>query len=128
MRLHAFLICALLAVASTALPAQTASATRLSAVAPDSAAGQQLVQRLRAGGLVLFFRHADTRGEPCDRSFRVGDRTGQRKLSLAGRQQAARIGPALQALGIPVEQPVLAARSSARATPPISPSVPGRCR
>jgi phosphohistidine phosphatase SixA len=66
------------------------------------------VERLRSGGLVLFFRHADTRGEPCDRSFRVGDRAGQRNISPAGREQAARIGPALEALGIAVERPVLA--------------------
>ncbi|HEX2546987.1 MAG TPA: histidine phosphatase family protein [Ramlibacter sp.] len=83
-------------------------AAQLAAVAPDSAAGRQLVERLRSGGLVLYFRHADTRGEACDRSFQVGDRPGQRNLSPAGRRQAAQIGPALQALGIPVQKPVLA--------------------
>lgn len=67
-----------------------------------------LTARLRAGGLVLFFRHADTRGEPCDRSFRLGDRPGQRNLSPAGRAQAARLGTALAAAGIPVALPVLA--------------------
>ena len=38
-------------------PAQT-----LTPVGSDSAEGQALIARLRAGGLVLFFRHADTRG------------------------------------------------------------------
>lgn len=75
---------------------------------PEEPAGQALVQRLRRGGLVLFFRHADTTGMPCDRSFRLGDRPGQRNLSEAGREQSQRIGVALQALGIAVERPVLA--------------------
>jgi phosphohistidine phosphatase SixA len=99
------------ALATTLLAAcslQAAAADRLAAVTPESPAGRELVERLRTGGLVLFFRHADTRGEPCDRSFRVGDRAGQRNLSPAGRAQAAQIGPALKALRIPVETPVLA--------------------
>ncbi|MGK7862124.1 histidine phosphatase family protein [Falsiroseomonas sp. E2-1-a4] len=56
----------------------------------------------------MFFRHADTRGENCDRSYRLGDRLGQRNLSPEGRAQAARIGPRLTELGIPVARPVLA--------------------
>jgi len=70
--------------------------------------GAALVARLRQGGLVMFFRHADTRGENCDRSYRIGDRPGQRNLSPEGRAQAARIGPRLAELGIPVARPVLA--------------------
>lgn len=73
-----------------------------------AAAPEATLERLRAGGLVLFFRHADTRGEPCDRSFRIGDRPGQRNLSPAGRDQAARLGAALAAAGIPIALPVLA--------------------
>jgi phosphohistidine phosphatase SixA len=57
---------------------------------------------------VLFFRHADTRGEPCDSSFRVGDRAGQRNISPAGIAQSRRIGERLRELGIPVALPVLA--------------------
>lgn len=78
------------------------------AVTVEEDVGAALVARLRAGGLVLFFRHADTIGEPCDRSFRVGDRDGQRNISAAGRAQAARIGERIAALGIPVALPVLA--------------------
>ncbi len=81
---------------------------RLEAVTPESEAGGALLARLRRGGLVLFFRHADTRGGPCDRSFRVGDRPGQRNISEAGRAQARRIGERLRELGIPVALPVLA--------------------
>lgn len=57
---------------------------------------------------MLFFRHADTRGMPCDRSFRVGDRAGQRNLSAIGRDQARRIGTVLEQAGIPIAFPVLA--------------------
>jgi len=96
------LLLALLAAAPAAAQA------RLVPQPADSAAGAALVERLRQGGLVLFFRHADTRGQPCDRSYRIGDRPGQRNLSPEGRAQAARIGPRLAELGIPVGRPVLA--------------------
>lgn len=75
---------------------------------PTSSEGAALIARLRHGGMVMFFRHADTGGEPCDRSFRIGDRAGQRNISPAGRRQAAEIGSRLAALGIPVALPVLA--------------------
>jgi hypothetical protein len=48
----------------------------LAPVDGTSVEGRALIERLRAGGLVLYFRHADTLGMPCDRSFRVGDREG----------------------------------------------------
>ena len=87
---------------------QPANAQRMAAVAADSPAGAALVARLRVGGLVLFFRHADTGGEPCDRSFAIGDRAGQRNISPAGRAQSVAIGARLAALGIPIAEPVLA--------------------
>lgn len=90
------------------LLALPAAAQRLTPLSDDSAEGRALVARLREGGLVLFFRHADTAGEPCDRSFRIGDRAGQRNISPRGRAQAAAIGARLSALGIPVAAPVLA--------------------
>lgn len=78
------------------------------AVTAHEPRGAALVERLRKGGLVMFFRHADTRGMPCDRTFRIGERDGQRNISAAGREQSARIGQALRELKIPVEHPVLA--------------------
>lgn len=90
------------------LAAPPAMAQRLTPHSDDSAEGQALVARLREGGFVLFFRHADTAGEPCDRSFRIGDRAGQRNISPRGRAQAAAIGGRMAALGIPVATPVLA--------------------
>ena len=77
-------------------------------MAPVVVDASPLLVRLRAGGLVLFFRHADTAGEPCDRSFRLGDRAGQRNISPRGREQSRRIGARFTELGIPVQFPVLA--------------------
>ncbi len=97
----------------TALPViattQAAAADgREQPVTVSDARGAALVERLRKGGLVLFFRHADTRAMPCDRSFRIGDREGQRNISAAGRSQSTSIGQALRELRIPVSLPVLA--------------------
>ncbi len=94
-------------LALAALPA-AARAERLRPVTPDTPEGAALVAALRGGAHVLFFRHADTRGENCDITYRVGDRAGQRNISPAGRAQAARIGQRLADLAIPVEVPVLA--------------------
>jgi phosphohistidine phosphatase SixA len=94
---------ALLMVAAGAAPAR--ELVPVAATAPEA---QVLIERMRRGGLVLFFRHADTAGMPCDRSFRIGDRDGQRNISEAGRAQSRRIGAAMSELGVPVERPVLA--------------------
>lgn len=92
-------------VVASPVPAQVQAEPMvpLSAAAPAAA---PLLERLRQGGLVLFFRHAGTVGEPCDRSFLVGDRRGQRNLSANGRRQATGLGAALARLGVPVAPPV----------------------
>jgi phosphohistidine phosphatase SixA len=90
------------------LPAAATAQARLRPVPAEAPEGQALVARLREGGLVLFFRHADTRGEPCDRSYRIGDRAGQRNLAPEGRAQAVRLGARLAELGIPIAAPILA--------------------
>lgn len=104
LRVGAWLVSLILLVAGGA----GASESPLAAVTADSVPGQELVRRLRLGGHVLFFRHADTTDMPCDRTYRLGDRPGQRNLSPEGREQARRIGARLQELAIPVERPVLA--------------------
>lgn len=66
---------------------------------------EQLIERLQGGGLVVFWRHAET-----DRSFDdydlsdMADCAGQRNLSTVGRNHARRVGDGFRALGIPVEQ------------------------
>ncbi len=104
MRRAALVLAAVAAFASPGLPA----AREAVPVAAESQAGRALVERLRAGGLVLFFRHADTRGMPCDSGYRIGEREGQRNISPAGRDQARSIGAALERLGVPVQRPVIA--------------------
>jgi phosphohistidine phosphatase SixA len=96
----------LLLPALVPLPAKATH--RFSPTTAEEPAGAELLRRLRAGGLVLFFRHADTIGENCDRSFRVGDRNGQRNISPRGAAQSRRIGERLRELGVPLELPVLA--------------------
>jgi len=98
-------VAALLALLAAGIPA---GAQELAPVTADSPQGQRLVERIRRGGLVLFFRHADTAGMPCDVSFRIGDRAGQRNISVRGREQARRIGEAARLLAIPHQRPVLA--------------------
>ncbi|WP_165982205.1 histidine phosphatase family protein [Dankookia rubra] len=90
------------------LPGPAAAEDRPRPVPAEAPEGHALVARLRVGGLVLFFRHADTRGEPCDRTWRIGDRAGQRNLAPEGRAQAVRLGARIAQLGIPVAEPVLA--------------------
>jgi phosphohistidine phosphatase SixA len=90
------------------LAAPATAQTRLVPVTVEQPAGAALLRQLRTGGLVLFFRHADTRGEPCDRRFVAEDREGQRNLSPAGRGQSRQIGQRIAELGIPVARPVLA--------------------
>jgi phosphohistidine phosphatase SixA len=71
---------------------------------PGSApAADALVARLRAGGLILYFRHAITdQSRQDDPRPDLNDRTTQRNLSDRGRAQATEIGTAIRALGIPV--------------------------
>ena len=77
-------------------------------VTPDEPEGQALIENLRQGGLVVFFRHADTTGMPCDSLYRIGQREGQRNISEDGRRQSRQIGEALAALNIPIQEPILA--------------------
>ena len=100
-------VAVLAAVALLAL-APPVAARELVPVALSAVDARPMVDRLRQGGLVLFFRHADTAGMPCDSSYRVGDRAGQRNISERGREQSRRIGAALREQGIPVARPVLA--------------------
>ncbi len=74
------IVCAL---AATPAPDAAATGATERPVSTQDSRGAAIAAGLRKGGLVMFFRHADTRGMPCDRSFRVGDRAGQRNISAA---------------------------------------------
>lgn len=74
-------------------------AHRVSAQAPEPWSA------LRAGGVAILLRHAQTvpgLGDPP--GFRLGDCATQRNLSEEGRRQSRRIGTALAAQGVRVER------------------------
>jgi phosphohistidine phosphatase SixA len=67
--------------------------------------GQALVDLLRRGGNVIFFRHAATdRSQTDSDAQNLENCQTQRNLSEQGRSDARAIGQAFQALGIPVGQ------------------------
>lgn len=71
----------------------------------DTLSGADLVNALRQGGYVIYFRHAQTETDYADQvSAKMGDCSTQRMLSEAGWQQARTIGKAFQDLKIPVGQ------------------------
>lgn len=74
---------------------------------------------LRTGGFVIYFRHAATDQEVAgDAAADLARCETQRNLSAKGREDAARIGNAISALGIPVERvlasPFCRAKDTAR--------------
>jgi phosphohistidine phosphatase SixA len=73
--------------------------------APDTEAlgGRALLAALKAGGLVLYFRHASTDfGQNDEQMTGYEDCARQRNLTDAGRDEARRIGVAIKRLEIPV--------------------------
>ena len=69
------------------------------AVATDAA----LVQALRAGGLVLVMRHANSpRDLPTAQTARPGNTTLERQLDDTGIKAATTVGQSLQALRVPI--------------------------
>jgi phosphohistidine phosphatase SixA len=81
-------------------------------VAPPAAAqpagsksleGAELLAALRAGGYVIYFRHADTDHSKEDqRPVNLDDCATQRVLSEKGRRNSRAIGKAIHALDIPI--------------------------
>lgn len=73
---------------------------------PGHAADPALIEALRGGGFILYFRHAETDWKQTDRRHEAGwdscDPAQMRQLSAAGRDSARRLGEALRRLRIPV--------------------------
>lgn len=81
---------------------ERAGGTRPGSGSP-TAGGEELLERLRAGGAVIVFRHAATdRTDDDDPRVDLGDCSTQRNLTDDGRADARRIGGAFRALRIPV--------------------------
>jgi broad specificity phosphatase PhoE len=69
----------------------------------DALKGPALLQALRQGGYVVFFRHVRTEKDEADQiSAKMGDCATQRMLSEAGWRDARAIGGAFARLAIPV--------------------------
>lgn len=78
-----------------------AAAVAQQAAAPPLA-GADLLTALRAGGHILYFRHADTNHSQVDRGLHLEDCTTQRNLTDRGRDHSRALGEAIRALGIPI--------------------------
>jgi hypothetical protein len=79
-------------------------APALAAEAPGQAlAGPALLEALKQGGYVLYFRHTSTDfGQNDDQMTDFADCTKQRNLTDKGRDEARRIGADIASLGIPI--------------------------
>jgi len=72
---------------------------------PPAMTGMDLLTALRGGGLILYFRHADTDFKQTDaRPVNLADCSRQRNLTDRGREHARSIGAAIPALAIPIGQ------------------------
>jgi phosphohistidine phosphatase SixA len=70
---------------------------------PRSLPGAELLAALRAGGYVLYFRHADTDHSREDqRPVNLDDCATQRVLSEKGRRNSRAIGEAIHTLDVPI--------------------------
>jgi phosphohistidine phosphatase SixA len=76
----------------------------LAATTGDAAlAGRPLLAALKAGGLILYFRHASTDfGQSDEQMTGYEDCTRQRNLTARGRDEARAIGAAIARLGLPI--------------------------
>ena len=76
----------------------------IAAEAPsESLTGAALLQTLRGGGLILYFRHTSTDfGQNDDAMSGYEDCARQRNLTDSGRDEARRIGAAIKRLDIPI--------------------------
>ena len=69
----------------------------------EPSAGPELLAALRAGGYILYFRHADTdHSQNDERMTSVEDCTTQRNLTDRGRDHSRAIGLVIRTLEIPI--------------------------
>ncbi len=91
------------------------------AASADQPVGGALVEALRSGGYVIYFRHAATNWSQQDRLETAGDWTScdperMRQVSVSGRATAREIGVAIRKLGVPVSQVLSSEYCRARET------------
>ncbi len=84
------------------VPEGTAQA-QVSNPPPPALTGRALVNALRAGGYIIYFRHTSTDfGQNDERMTGYEDCASQRNLTDQGRDEARAVGASLRELGIPV--------------------------
>lgn len=92
-----WIACALALCFAAALPALAADPPS------EPLSGDALLQALRSGGLILYFRHTSTDfGQNDDAMSGYEDCVRQRNLTDRGREEARRIGAVIKRLGIPI--------------------------
>jgi hypothetical protein len=90
-------------MAALALSLATALSATAAETPSESLTGAALLQTLRGGGLILYFRHTSTDfGQNDDAMSGYEDCARQRNLTDAGRDEARRIGAAIKRLDIPI--------------------------
>jgi len=82
----------------------TSSASRAPSPQPADTEGGPLLQSLKRGGHVIFFRHAATVPGGDSDLQNLSNCAAQRNLSDRGRQQSEQIGAAFRRLAIPVDR------------------------
>jgi len=96
----AILSCRRAAVAALAL---LAAASALAEQPAATLAGPALLSALRAGGLIIYFRHASTDfGQSDEQMSGYEDCARQRNLTDPGREEARRIGAEIRQLDLPI--------------------------
>jgi hypothetical protein len=96
-RRRRWVACALALVFSAALPLLAAEPPS------ESLTRAALLDALKSGGLILYFRHTSTDfGQNDDAMSGYEDCARQRNLTDRGRDEARRIGEAVKRLGIPI--------------------------
>ena len=89
------------------LPALVLAFSVIGGARAEAISGAALLDILRAGGVTVYFRHAQTNWNQSDRAETVDDITScaperMRQLSSAGRETAKRVGAAIRASGLKV--------------------------
>jgi len=92
-------------LAVAALLALASRGTAVAASDADTLTGRPLLAALKAGGLVIYFRHTSTDfGQSDEQMTGYEDCARQRNLTDRGRDEARAIGAAIKRLALPVGQ------------------------
>jgi broad specificity phosphatase PhoE len=92
-------------LAAAALIALSSAALAVAAGDTETLSGRPLLAALKAGGLVIYFRHTSTDfGQNDEQMSGYEDCARQRNLTDRGRDEARAIGAAIKRLELPVDQ------------------------